>query len=84
MQPSDAEFVKSFQGGHEKAFKELVRRYEKPIFGYIFSRISDYAAAEVITQETFWRTYGALRNRRFKWRNSINAPYKTVFMAHLW
>lgn len=67
---SDAELIKAFQKGDQPAFEALVHRYEKPVFGYVFLRIKDYAGTEDVIQETFLRVYGSLTKRRFKWRVS--------------
>lgn len=46
--------------GSEGAFRDLVRRYERRVYGLIVRIIRDTAAAEDLTQETFLRAYARL------------------------
>lgn len=39
------------------AFEELVRRYEKRVYGFLFRRTSDRQLAEDLTQDTFVRAF---------------------------
>jgi RNA polymerase sigma-70 factor (ECF subfamily) len=49
----DADVVALAQRGREEAFRELVRRYERPVFSLIFRMVRDSATAEDLAQETF-------------------------------
>lgn len=60
----DAELVLGAQQGDKDFFSELVKRYYKPLFGYIFIRMRDYHATEDIVQEAFSRAYCSLSNCR--------------------
>ncbi|MBI4833520.1 MAG: sigma-70 family RNA polymerase sigma factor [Planctomycetes bacterium] len=60
----DAELVSGAQNGDKDFFSELVKRYYKPLFGYIFIRMRDYYATEDIVQEAFFRAYCSLSNCR--------------------
>ncbi len=54
---TDEELISRFQNGDVYAFNILVRRYENPIYNYIYRYISDRVEAEDIVQETFYRLY---------------------------
>jgi RNA polymerase sigma-70 factor (ECF subfamily) len=49
----DADVVALAQRGREDAFRELVRRYERPVFSLIFRMVRDSAASEDLAQDTF-------------------------------
>jgi RNA polymerase sigma-70 factor (ECF subfamily) len=49
----DADVVTLAQQGREAAFRELVRRYERPVFSLIFRMVRDRETAEDLSQESF-------------------------------
>jgi len=49
----DADVVTLAQQGQEAAFRELVRRYERPVFSLIFRMVRDRETAEDLAQDTF-------------------------------
>jgi RNA polymerase sigma-70 factor (ECF subfamily) len=49
----DADVVALAQRGREDAFRELVRRYERPVFSLIFRMVRDSATAEDLAQDAF-------------------------------
>src|SRR5512133_2490672 len=49
----DADVVALAQQGRETAFRELIRRYERPVFSLIFRMVRDRETAEDLSQETF-------------------------------
>jgi RNA polymerase sigma-70 factor (ECF subfamily) len=49
----DADVVTLAQQGREDAFRELIRRYERPVFSLIFRMVRDSATAEDLSQDTF-------------------------------
>src|ERR671915_131019 len=49
--PSD--LVAPAQQGREAAFRELVRRYERPVFSLVYRMVRDRELAEDLSQETF-------------------------------
>ena len=49
----DADVVSLAQQGRESAFRELVRRYERPVFSLVFRMVRDRETAEELAQETF-------------------------------
>src|SRR5438477_13183768 len=49
----DADVVALAQAGREAAFRELIRRYERPVFSLIYRMIRDRELAEDLAQDTF-------------------------------
>ena len=49
----DADVVRLAQQGRELAFRELVHRYERPVFSLVFRMVRDRETAEDLAQETF-------------------------------
>ena len=49
----DADVVALAQEGRETAFRELIRRYERPVFSLVYRMVRDRTAAEDLAQETF-------------------------------
>ena len=50
---SDVEVVALAQQGKEAAYRELLLRYERPVFSLIFRMVRDREMAEDLAQETF-------------------------------
>jgi len=50
---SDPEVVALAQQGKEAAYRELLARYERPVFSLIFRMVRDREMAEDLSQETF-------------------------------
>src|SRR3979411_313479 len=65
----DAEVVTSFLGGVERAFQELVERYQTRLLNFIYRTIGDREKAEDLVQEVFIRVYRHLhrfdRSKKF-------------------
>src|SRR3989454_9250127 len=59
---SDQQVVAWAKQGHEPAFRELVRRYERPIFSLLYRMVRDRALAEDLAQETFIKVLNAIRS----------------------
>jgi RNA polymerase sigma-70 factor, ECF subfamily len=49
----DADVVRLAQQGRELAFRELVRRYERPVFSLVFRMVRDRETAEDLAQDSF-------------------------------
>jgi len=49
----DADVVRLAQDGRETAFRELVRRYERPVFSLVHRMVRDREVAEDLAQDTF-------------------------------
>jgi RNA polymerase sigma-70 factor (ECF subfamily) len=57
---TDQEIVERARQGRESAFRELIRRYERPVFSLIFRLVRDRERAEDLAQETFIKVLNAL------------------------
>lgn len=60
MHKSDSEIVTLCLIGQKGYFDELVHRYYRPLFGYIYNQVKDTNSAEDIVQEAFLRAYRSL------------------------
>lgn len=63
---SDNELILKAQKGDEKAFCELIYRYDKKALAIITSYRNDADTAKDIYQEVFLRVYNGLKNFRFE------------------
>ncbi len=61
---SDQEVVEWALKGHERAYRELVRRYERPVFSLVYRMVRHRERAEDLTQETFVKALNALESYR--------------------
>ncbi|MGH7675692.1 MAG: RNA polymerase sigma factor [Gemmatimonadales bacterium] len=71
--------------GHEAAFRELVRRYERPVFSLIYRMVRDRALAEDLAQETFVKVLNGIKTYRpeFKFSSWIFKIANNVAIDHL-
>lgn len=71
MASTDAELVAEALAGSERAFRDLVRRHERPVYGLILRMVRDPALAEDLAQEVFLRVFRNLGSYdpRFKLSN---------------
>lgn len=60
----DADVVGLAQRGNEGAFRELIRRYERPVFSLIYRMVRDSAAAEDLAQDSFIKVLNHLDKYR--------------------
>ncbi len=67
--PTDLELIEAFQQGNERAFNDLVRRYQKQIFHIVLKMVRHYEEAQDVAQEVFVRAYNALP--KFKRQSSF-------------
>ncbi len=51
------QLMEKVKTGDEEAFYILVKRYERPLFNFIFRMVEDYPLAEDLYQETFLHLY---------------------------
>jgi RNA polymerase sigma-70 factor (ECF subfamily) len=54
---TDADVVGAFLGGEDRAFQELVERYQTRLLNFVFRTIGDRERAEDLVQEVFIRVY---------------------------
>jgi RNA polymerase sigma-70 factor (ECF subfamily) len=57
---SDVDLIAAAMSGAEDGFEALVRRYQRPIAGYIFRMLGDYEASLDVSQEVFIKVYNSL------------------------
>jgi RNA polymerase sigma-70 factor, ECF subfamily len=57
----DAQVVRLALAGGEQAARELVARYERPVFNLIVRMVQDPGTAEDLTQEAFAKVFRSLR-----------------------
>ena len=82
---ADCDLVASAAKGLEGCFEELVRRYQRPISGYVYRMVGDYEAALDLTQEIFIKIYGSLSRYRpeFKFSTWIYKIAHNAAIDHL-
>ncbi len=51
--PSDAHLIRAYLSGKEKAFEKLLKRYERPLFSFIFRFVGNRQSAEDLFQQTW-------------------------------
>lgn len=56
----DQALVVQARMGRDRAFRELLRRYERPVFSLVFRMVRDHAVAEDLAQEAFVKAFHAL------------------------
>jgi RNA polymerase sigma-70 factor (ECF subfamily) len=61
---TDQDVVAWARAGTEVAYRELLRRYERPVFSLIYRMVRDRELAEDLTQETFVKVLNALDRYR--------------------
>jgi RNA polymerase sigma-70 factor (ECF subfamily) len=67
---TDQEVVERAGAGSEAAYRELVRRYQRPVFSLIYRMVRDRELAEDLTQETFVKVLNAIDRYRPEYKFS--------------
>ena len=67
---TDQEVVERASAGSEAAYRELVRRYQRPVFSLIYRMVRDRELAEDLTQETFVKVLNAIERYRPEYKFS--------------
>jgi RNA polymerase sigma-70 factor (ECF subfamily) len=82
---SDQEVVLLARAGREAAYRELIRRYERPIFALLFRMVRDRELAEDLAQETFIKALNAIESYRpeFKFSSWIFKIANNAAIDHL-
>jgi RNA polymerase sigma-70 factor, ECF subfamily len=57
---TDQEVVELARKGREPAYRELIGRYQRPVFSLIYRMVRDREKAEDLTQETFIKVLNAI------------------------
>ena len=61
---TDQEVVVLARAGRDPAYRELIRRYERPVFSLIYRMVRDRELAEDLAQETFVKALNAIESYR--------------------
>ncbi len=82
---TDQEVVLRARSGQETAYRELIRRYERPIFALLFRMVRDRELAEDLSQETFVKALNAIDSYRpeFKFSSWIFKIANNAAIDHL-
>ena len=67
---SDQEVVLEARRGKERAYRELIRRYERPVFALIYRMVRNREQAEDLSQETFVKVLNAIDSYRPEYKFS--------------
>src|SRR5436305_9160603 len=67
---TDAELVASAARGSQDAFRELVKRFERPVYSLVLRMVQDPATAEDLAQEVFVKAFRALSSYDPQWKFS--------------
>jgi RNA polymerase sigma-70 factor (ECF subfamily) len=84
-QKTDQEIVALARAGEEVAYRELIRRYERPLFSLLFRMVRDRELAEDLAQETFVKALNAIESYRpeFKFSSWIFKIANNAAIDHL-
>jgi RNA polymerase sigma factor (sigma-70 family) len=66
MSLSDSTLISQFKSGDSNSFSTLVDRYQKRLYGFIFSKVQDAELADDIFQDTFVKVVKNIRLGRYK------------------
>jgi RNA polymerase sigma-70 factor, ECF subfamily len=82
---TDQEVVALAKAGQNAASRELVRRYERPVFSLIYRMVRDRELAEDLAQETFVKALNAIESYRpeFKFSSWIFKIANNAAIDHL-
>ncbi len=81
----DADLVALAQQGRDAAYRELIRRYERPVFSLVYRMVRDRELAEDLTQDTFIRVLNHIDRYRpeFKFSSWLFKIANNVAIDHL-
>lgn len=81
----DADVVALAKEGRDAAFRELIRRYERPVFSLVFRLVRDRDTAEDLAQETFVKVLNNIDRYRpeFKFSSWLFKIANNVAIDHL-
>lgn len=85
MERPDNQLIKDYFRGDEKAFEVLIKRYLKPIYGFVYRFVGDGGRAEDITQDVFVKVWRNLKkfNQDKKFKTWIFAIAKNTTIDFL-
>jgi len=81
----DADVVALAQRGRDAAYRELVKRYERPVFSLVFRMVRDRELAEDLTQDAFIKVLQHIDRYRpeFKFSSWLFKIANNVAIDHL-
>ncbi len=81
----DADVVALAQQGRDVAYRELVHRYERPVFSLVYRMVRDRELAEDLTQDTFVKVLSHVDKYRpeFKFSSWLFKIANNVAIDHL-
>jgi len=81
----DADVVALAKQGREPAYRELIRRYERPVFSLVYRMVRDRELAEDLTQDTFIKVLSHIDKYRseFKFSSWLFKISNNVAIDHL-
>ncbi|MBI2795946.1 MAG: sigma-70 family RNA polymerase sigma factor [Gemmatimonadetes bacterium] len=81
----DADVVALAQQGREEAFREIIRRYERPVFSLVYRMVRDREVAEDLSQEAFIKVLNHIDKYRpeFKLSSWLFKIANNVAIDHL-
>jgi RNA polymerase sigma-70 factor, ECF subfamily len=73
IQSTDHDLVTYARSGSERAYRELLDRYQRPVFSLVYRMVRDRELAEDLAQETFVKVFNNLGsyNPRYKFSSWI-------------
>src|SRR4030095_3262274 len=82
---TDQEVVALAKQGDEMAYRELIRRYERPVFSLLYRMVRNRELAEDLSQETFIKVLNALTTYRpeFKFSSWVFKIANNAAIDHL-
>ena len=57
MKMEDNQLVKNFLEGKDEAFEDLVKKYLKPVYNFLYRLTNDQAVAEDLAQDAFFKAW---------------------------
>ena len=66
----DQVLIKKILEGHKSSFEELMKKYNKKIFGFIFRMVRDEEIAIELTQDFFIKIFNVLAKYNFEYKFS--------------
>ena len=81
----DADVVALAREGREPAYRELIRRYERPVFSLVYRMVRDRELSEDLTQDTFVKVLTHIDKYRaeFKFSSWLFKIANNVAIDHL-
>ena len=85
IQATDHDLIALAASGSEKAYRELLDRYQRPVFSLIYRMVRDREKAEDLAQETFVKVFNHIDsfNPKYKFSSWIFKIASNLSIDHL-